>query len=32
MIKILALTDTLDNPVQFALLPGQRHDRAGVAP
>ena len=26
------MTDALGNPVRFVLLPGQRHDTAGVAP
>ena len=30
--KILALCDALGNLVRFVLLPGQRHDTAGVAP
>ena len=30
--KILALTDGLGSLVRFELLPGQRHDTAGVAP
>ncbi len=30
--KILALTDAFGNLVRFILLPGQRHDTAGVAP
>ena len=30
--KIVALVDALGNLVRFVLLPGQRHDSAGVAP
>ena len=30
--KILALADALGNLVRFVLLPGQRHDTAGVPP
>jgi transposase len=30
--KIVALVDALGNLVRFVLLPGQRHDIAGVAP
>src|SRR4051812_22960261 len=30
--KIVALVDALGNFVRFVLLPGQRHDSAGVAP
>jgi transposase len=30
--KILALADALGNLVRFILLPGQRHDTAGVPP
>jgi transposase len=30
--KILALVDALGNLVRFVLMPGQRHDSAGVAP
>ena len=30
--KIVALVDALGNRVRFVLLPGQRHDSAGVAP
>ena len=30
--KILVLTDALDNLARFMLLPGQRHDSAGVLP
>ena len=29
--KIVALVDALGNLVRFVLLPGQRHDSAGVA-
>src|SRR3954449_10253780 len=30
--KIVALVDALGNLLQFVLLPGQRHDSAGVNP
>ena len=30
--QIVALVDALGNLVRFVLLPGQRHDSAGVAP
>jgi transposase len=30
--KIVAQVDALGNLVRFVLLPGQRHDTAGVAP
>src|SRR5688500_17998492 len=30
--KIVTLVDALGNLVRFVLLPGQRHDSAGVAP
>ena len=30
--KIAALADALGNLARFVLLPGQRHDSAGVAP
>jgi transposase len=31
-MTIVALVDALGNLVRFVLLPGQRHDSAGVAP